>query len=159
MLVLFFVLWIVFNGRVTLEIVLFGIGIAALVFWFICRFMDYSIKKELHAYKNLFRGLAYVLLLVAEIIKANFGVMRLIVSSKYEIEPKLVRFKTDLKSDTLRAVLADSITLTPGTITVTMEEDEYLVHCLDRDMAEGMEDSCFVHRLRRMEQGKEKKEC
>lgn len=157
MLVLFFVLWIVFNGRVTLEIVLFGIGIAALMFCFICRFMDYSVKKELHAYRNLLRGLAYVLLLVWEIIKANFGVMRLIVSSKYVIEPRLVSFKTDLKSDTLRAVLADSITLTPGTITVTLQEDEYLVHCLDKDMAEGMEDSNFVHRLRSIERGKEKR--
>lgn len=151
MLILFFLLWITFNGKVTLEIVLFGIGVSALVFFFICRYMDYSLKKECRVYCNLLRGIAYAILLVYEIIKANFYVMKLIVSSKYQIEPALVRFRTDLKSDTARVVLANSITLTPGTITVTLEKDEYLIHCLDKDLAEGMDESSFVKRLRRME--------
>lgn len=80
--------------------------------------------------------------------------MKLVISSKYEIEPVLVQFKTDLKSDVSRVTLANSITLTPGTITVSLKEDEYLVHCLDKDLSEGMEDSAFVKRLRRMESKK-----
>ena len=48
-------------------------------------------------------------------------------------------------------VLANSITLTPGTITVAMEEDELTVHALDVSLAAGMDDSVFVHMLRRME--------
>ncbi len=52
-------------------------------------------------------------------------------------KPALVRFKTDLKTKQARVVLANSITLTPGTITVTLEEDEYVVHCLDKELAEG----------------------
>ena len=154
MFILFFVLWIIFNGRITAEIAGFGVAVAILVFCFLCRFMDYSIKKELRVYANLFGGISYIALLVKEIFKANFGVMRMIFSQKYEIEPTLVKFRTDLKSDTMRAVLANSITLTPGTITVALQGDEYLVHCLDKDMAEGMEDSEFVHRLRAMEQGR-----
>lgn len=154
MFILFFVLWIIFNGRITAEIAGFGVAVAVLVFCFLCRFMDYSIKKELRVYANLFGGISYIALLVKEIFKANFGVMRMIFSQKYEIEPTLVKFRTDLKSDTMRAVLANSITLTPGTITVALQGDEYLVHCLDKDMAEGMEDSEFVHRLRAMEQGR-----
>ncbi len=155
-LALFFALWIVFNGRITGEILIFGVGIALLLFGFICKFMDYSVKKELRTYRNIWRGISYIVLLLSEIIKANYNVIRLILSPKYEIEPKLVRFKTDLKRDTLRVILADSITLTPGTITVTLEGEEYLIHCLDKDMAEGMEDSEFVHRLRAFEKGEEK---
>lgn len=154
MLVLFFALWLIFNGRVTGEILIFGVGISLLLFGFICKFMDYSLKKELRTYRNIWRGISYIVLLLKEIIKANYSVIHLILSPKYEIEPKLVRFKTDLKSDTSRVILADSITLTPGTITVTLEGDEYLIHCLDKDMAEGMEDSEFVHRLRAFEQEK-----
>ncbi len=153
MLILFFALWIIFNGRITAEIMLSGIAAAVLLFCFLCRFMDYGIKKELRVYANLSRGVSYIMLLVQEIFKANLGVMHLIVTAKYEIEPTLVKFRTDLKSDTLRAVLANSITLTPGTITVTLEGDEYLVHCLDKDMAAGMEDSEFVKRLRAFERG------
>lgn len=153
MFVLFFALWIIFNGRITVEIVLFGIVVAGLLFGFLCRFMDYGIKKELRVYANLLRGVSYIILLVKEIFKANVDVMRLIVSVKYEVEPALVKFRTDIKSDTLRVVLANSITLTPGTITVTLEGDEYLVHCLDKDMGKEIADSEFVHRLHAVECG------
>ena len=87
-----------------------------------------------------------------EILKANIGVMQLILSPKMEVEPKLVRFRTDLKTDLARVILANSITLTPGTITVTLEGDEYLVHCLDKSMAEGMDDSIFVYLLHQLEE-------
>ena len=87
-----------------------------------------------------------------EILKANIGVMQLILSPKMEVEPKLVRFRTDLKTDLARVILANSITLTPGTITVTLEGDEYLVHCLDKSMAEGMDDSIFVRLLHQLEE-------
>lgn len=154
MLVLFFLIWIIFNGKVTLEITLFGIIISILVFCFICRYMDYSLAKEGKTYRNLFRGIAYVILLVYEIIKANLCVMKLIVSSKYEIEPVVVRFRTDLKGDASKVVLANSITLTPGTITIALKGDEYLVHCLDKDLSGGMEESSFVRHLRKMEGAK-----
>ena len=67
------------------------------------------------------------------------------------MEPALVRFKTDLKTKQARVVLANSITLTPGTITVTLEEDEYVVHCLDKELAEGMNHSKFVELLEKLE--------
>ncbi len=153
MFMLFFVLWVIFNGRISAEIAAIGVVIAVLLFCFICKFMDYSLQKEFNLYRNILRGASYLLLLLAEIIKANYSVICLILSPKYEIEPKLVKFRVDLKSDTLRAVLADSITLTPGTITVTLEGDEYLVHCLDKDLAEGMSDSEFVRKLKEFERG------
>ena len=48
-------------------------------------------------------------------------------------------------------VLANSITLTPGTITVGLEGQEFYVHCLDKELAEGMENSIFVELLEKME--------
>ena len=49
-------------------------------------------------------------------------------------EPALVRFHTDLKTRTAQVLLANSITLTPGTITVEMKDGEYLIHCYDTNM-------------------------
>ena len=95
--------------------------------------------------------LQYVFVLITEIIKANFAVIRMIMSSRYEIEPAIVRFKTDLKTTPARVLLANSITLTPGTITVSLEEDEYVVHCLDKELAEGINRSVFVTLLRKLE--------
>ena len=149
---LFLALWIVFNGTFTWEIFWIGAVISAALYWFVCRFMEYSIKKDLAGLKKLGKVLIYVVTLVVEIVKANRQVIHYILTSKYEVEPVLVRFNTKLKKDSSRAVLANSITLTPGTITVSLTDNEYVVHCLDKELAEGMEDSVFVKQLDKMEQ-------
>ncbi len=151
MFLLFFLVWIIFNGAVTMEIVLFGLAVSLAMYAFICKFMNYSIYKGIAYGKRGFRILQYVCVLVWEIVKANFAVIKLITSSKYDLEPVLIRFKTDLKTKQARVVLANSITLTPGTITVTLEEDEYVVHCLDKELAEGMNHSIFVELLEKLE--------
>ena len=154
MYVLFLVLWIIFNANFTWEIFWIGVIISLALYWFVCKFMEYSPKKDLQGLKQLGKVLKYIIILVVEIIKANGQVIYFILTSKYEVEPKLVKFRTDLKKDSSRAVLANSITLTPGTITVTLTGNEYVVHCLDKELAEGMSDSVFVKQLRAMEKSK-----
>lgn len=153
MYLLFFAIWVILNGRITLEVVLFGVVIATLMFAFICKFMDYSIKKEVWLFKNFFLLLWYVIVLIVEILKANFAVVKMIFSVKYQIEPALVTFKSPLKTGFANFLLANSITLTPGTITVSSENGEFVVHCLDKDLAVGMDDSIFVHLLKKLERG------
>lgn len=157
MYVLFVLLWIIFNGKFTWEILWIGAIISAMLYWFVCRFMGYSIKKDLHAVKKIWQGIGYVWTVVIEVIKANTQVIFYIMTSKYEVRPKLVRFNTKLKQELSRVTLANSITLTPGTITVSLTDDEYVVHCLDEDLAEGMETSVFVQKLYKMENTKEEK--
>ena len=147
----FFLIWIIFNGQFTFEIAAFGVVIAGLMYLFICKFLNYHPKTDLLLCKKFFLVLQYVFVLITEIIKANFAVIRMIMSSRYEIEPAIVRFKTDLKTTPARVLLANSITLTPGTITVSLEEDEYVVHCLDKELAEGINSSVFVTLLRKLE--------
>jgi len=151
MYLLYFLLWVIFNGNFTLEIALFGVVIAALLFAFTCKFMGYSIAQEKRNIRKTFQFAVYIFVLVKEIILANTAVVRLILTQKEEIEPKLVTFHTCLKTPAARAFLANAITLTPGTITVTLEGDEYTVHCLDGKMAEGIEDLEFQRRLAEME--------
>ena len=155
MYLLYFLLWVIFNGAFTLEIGLFGLVIAAAVFAFTCKFMDYSLEKEKRNIKKIFRFLHYIWVLVIEIIKANFTVIHMIISEREEIEPALVAFQSDMKTPAGRAFLANAITLTPGTITVMLEESDYLVHCLDESLAEGMDNSVFVELLSKLEQEKE----
>ena len=153
MYLLFFAIWVILNGRITLEVVLFGLAIATLMFAFICKFMDYSIKKEVWLFKNFFLLLWYLIVLIVEILKANFAVVKMIFSVKYQIEPALVSFKSPLKTEFANFLLANSITLTPGPITVSSENGEFVVHCLDKDLAVGMDDSIFVHLLKKLEKG------
>ena len=151
MFILFFLLWVIFNGSFTPEICIFGIVISAVLFAFICRFMDYSLKKEMLFCKKSLLFIRYAFILVKEIVKANFGVIHMILSQREEIQPKLVSFRSDLKTTTGKAFLANAITLTPGTITVSLEQDQYTVHCLDESLAEGMNDSVFVEYIKKLE--------
>ena len=152
MLLLFFWAWVVFNGRLTLEIALFGVAVAGAVFAFVCRFMDYSLKQELRFYRRMPAFAQYLYYLFKEIILANLAVTRLILTRKEEMEPVIVHVRADLKSETARVILANSITLTPGTITVSLTDDKLLVHCLDKSLSEGMDDSIFVRLLQKMEE-------
>lgn len=152
MFLVFFLSWIIFNGQVTTEILIFGVVIAAVVFWFVCKFMDYSLKKELKLYRNIGFFIWYAIVLLKEIIKANLDIIPRIYTVEEDMEPVIVKFRTNLKSELARVVLANSITLTPGTITVALEEDEYTIHCLDASLAEGLEDSVFVKLLEKYEE-------
>ena len=152
MFLLYFVLWVIFNGQVTGEICVFGVAVAALLLAFSCKFLDYSMKKEIKFYGELSRLPRYGLVLVREVVRANLGTVRLILSQKEEIQPVLVSFHSALKGPVVRTLLANAITLTPGTITVSLENGEYTVHCLDEDFAEGMECSIFVELARELEQ-------
>ena len=151
MYLIFLAAWIIFNGAVTLEIVIFGVVISAAVFAFMCKFMDYSLKKELNVYKKSFAFIAYCILLIREIIKANLEIIPRILTIEEEMEPAIVKFHTKLKTDFTRMLLANSITLTPGTITIEMQGDEYTIHCLDTSLAEGLEDSEIEKALMKLE--------
>ncbi len=152
MFLVYFILWVIFNGKITLEICIFGVLIAALLFAFTCKFMDYSVKKELQVFRKLGKILRYMVTLVWEVIKANLGTVHLILTQKEEIEPVLVSFHSDLKSPVAQTLLANAITLTPGTITVTLKDGDYTVHCLDESLAEGMDQSIFTELVRELEQ-------
>ena len=147
----FLAAWIIFNGNVTLEILIFGVVIAAVMLLFMCKFMDYSLKKELNVYKKSIWFLAYIVLLLREIIKANLAIIPSILTVEEEMDPIIVKFRTSLKSDFTKMLLANSITLTPGTITVALEDDEYTIHCLDTSLAAGLENSDFEKALKKLE--------
>ena len=80
MYILLFLLWIALNGRITAEIVAFGVVIAAAVYWFMCRFLEYSLKSDIRFFKNFFRILQYMFVLLVEIVKSSFAVIKIVFS-------------------------------------------------------------------------------
>lgn len=151
MFLLFLILWIVFNGQFTLEILLLGSVISGVMYGFICKFLGYRPSMDLWMLKKTGGILQYVFVLLCEIVKAACVVMKVTFSSKYEVEPAIVKFKVDLHTTAARVLLANSITLTPGTITVSLEGNEYVVHCLDKSFGEGIDNSIFVQLLKKLE--------
>ena len=153
----YFILWLTINGRVTAETVTLGILVSAALHLFSRRVLFVRPVSPASMLRLLPWGLLYLALLFIEIVKANLQVIRLVLSPVIEVEPCLVRFRTDLRTEAARVALANSITLTPGTLTVSLEGNNLLIHALDRGMARGLDESALVRQLRRMERTKRAK--
>lgn len=151
MYLLLFGLWLVLNGAVTVEICLFGAAITAALGVLAYAFFGYTPRRDIAFLRRLPLFLAYVPVLIWEIIRANVTVMRIILNRKREVRQSLVVIESGLKTRFARFVLANSITLTPGTITVRAEGSRFTVHCLSREMIEGIEDGTLCRLLKRME--------
>lgn len=151
MYIAFLILWIVFNGRLTLEVLLVGMVVCAALYLLCWKFMGYSVKQDIRLFKRLPLAFQYVIILIIEILKANKQVLYFITTPRYQVEPQIIHFQSSLKSELGRVILANSITLTPGTITVGLEGNDFYVHCLDKEFAEGIESSIFVELLEKME--------
>ena len=152
MFLLLLIVFIIFNGAFTLEILFFGIGISIAVCAFCCLFLGYSLKKELKVYKKLPLVIAYVFMLIFEIIKANINTAVLIFKGGKKIEPTIVSFNSPFKSELAGTMLANSITLTPGTISVSYRDGKFTVHCLDGSLGDGIDSSGFVKLLKKIEE-------
>ncbi|MBU1700232.1 MAG: Na+/H+ antiporter subunit E [Candidatus Eisenbacteria bacterium] len=74
--------------------------------------------------------LLYIPWLIKEIVMASLQVAQLVLSPKMPVDPVLVGFRVDLRSPLARTMLGNSITLTPGTLTLEIQEDWFLVHAL-----------------------------
>ena len=156
MIILFFLLWLMFNGRFTadagmIQICIVGVVVAAFAYFFANKALGYTLKAELRIWKKAPVLLAYFFILIKEIIIANFQMMKIVVSKKAEIHPVMIQVKIPLKTNFARVLLANSITLTPGTITAELEGDCFTIHCVDTAFAEGIESSSFVKILERLE--------
>lgn len=144
-------LWITLNGAVTREIVLTGLAAVLLLAALMKRITGYGLGKELRILRKIPLFIAYIAVLVTEILRSGVKVMAVILNRKLIIEPALVTFNADLKTDFGRFMLANSITLTPGTITVSAENNTFRVHCLSRSFLDCSSDSVFQRWIRRLE--------
>ena len=152
MFILYFALWVVLNGRWTTEIGVFGLVFAAVAYGFTWKYMDFGPKVDLALVRRAPSAIAYGVTLLKEIVKANLTVVRMILDGEKEPKPQLVQFDVDLKKNRHLVALANSITLTPGTITVDLHDNHFTVHALDASMVDGLDDGVFVQQLMRMEE-------
>ncbi len=140
--VLLFLTWCAFSGlfdpfHLTLGIL--ASGWVALVSTHIALSQPIS-RHSKGAVPMLFGLLGYILWLLVEILKANIQVLRLSFASnpRAVLSPVVVEFTTDLSDDFSRFLLAHSITLTPGTVTVRLDGDRYIVHALTQEMGDAV---------------------
>ncbi len=147
---LYFLIWIILNARVTAEILLFGIAIAGAGTILAYKVLGLSVQKERKIWGNAWLLAQFLFVLVWEIIKASVCVMKVALSPSDKPEPIVVEFDSGFQTNFQNVLLANSITLTPGTFTLFQEGDHFVVHCLREEYAEGIERSAFVALLGKM---------
>ncbi len=138
--------WLLLSGYFTPFLLSAGLGCALAVVWF-ARRMD-VVDPEGHPIHLGPRALLfYWPWLVKEIVKSAWDVSMIILDPKLPISPTLVRFKPTQKTDVGLVIHANSITLTPGTITIEAASGEFLVHGLTRASAGAVVDSEMDRRV------------
>ena len=151
--VLLFVLWLMFNERITIDVIIFGIIIVAVLSLAIKMIGLWDPSKDIQRVSRIPSAIGFVLRLVYEVFKANIHMIMLVLSPNpnERIRPKILRHYSNIKTDGGLVALANSITLTPGTVTVDVGDDYVYVHAIDEYAEEGLKDSVIEKQIERME--------
>ena len=143
------VLWLLLSGHT--EPLLLALGlVSAVTVVLIARRMD-VIDLEGHPIHLIWKAPFYWLWLLVEIIKANIDVARAIVRPRMPIRPRVLEVKGSQKTDLGRVIYANSITLTPGTVTIAIEDGTLTVHALTRGAASGLQTGEMDRRVTALE--------
>ncbi len=132
-----FIFWILLSGEFTFILITSGV-VASLI----TAYLSHDIfigKADLKTETGrVFKFIVYIPWLLWEIILANVEIAYLVLSPKPLVDPQIVRFKNDLKTDLGIVTLAHSITLTPGTVTVDANREEFVIHAIWQKSADGI---------------------
>ncbi len=143
------VFFILFTEQLDLTII-----IAALLISSVIAFMNRGEIAGIQYFKikTIPLWITFILILVKEVVIANIQVAKIALSVHMPIEPKIVTYKSQLSGGMFLTILANSITLTPGTMSVDLEGNTFLIHCLNEDYAQGLIDNHFEKMLLRIEE-------
>ena len=123
----FMVIWLILNASLAQDILIVGAGVSLLLAIIFSKFSD-AYAAVRFSPQAIIAYFQYFAVFVQELVKANINVMRIVFGRKIEIKPGIVEIKTSLKSRIGRLTLANSITLTPGTLTVDIRGDSLFIH-------------------------------
>ena len=148
---LLFGFWLLLSGHYTPMLIGFGVGSTALVVYLAMRMdvVDHEgLPLQLHG-----RFWVYFPWLLKEILVANLHVARIILSPSLPISPIVVHYRSSQKTDLGRAIYANSITLTPGTVSIDVRGGTIEVHALTAEFAAGVEGGEMDRRVTAMTGG------
>ena len=147
--VILYAVWLLLSGHDEPLLLALGAASSAAVVAIAWR-MD-LIDHEGHPVHLSWRILFYWPWLLWEIAKANVAVARIILHPALPIAPVMLKAPTSQRSELGQVIYANSITLTPGTVSVDVEESAIHVHCLNRDLAASIESGDMDRRVSKVE--------
>jgi multicomponent Na+:H+ antiporter subunit E len=131
-----FLFWLLITWRLHWQHLLVGVVCSLGIALFNRDLLIVKAERPLVLRVTLTRWLVYLYHLIVSIFKSNWDVAKIVLRRDMAISPCFVRFSTKVRKPLNRVILGNSITLTPGTLTVELEEDYYIVHCITVQNAE-----------------------
>ncbi|NNL30183.1 MAG: Na+/H+ antiporter subunit E [Gemmatimonadetes bacterium] len=147
--ILLFGLWLALSGHYTPLFLAFGLGTCTVAVY-VSRRMG-ILGRESAPFHLTWGAVTYLPWLTWEILKSNVAVARIILSPSLPINPSMVHFEGSQKTDLGRFIYANSITLTPGTITTGILETDFEVHALTADAVDGSEENLMNRKVAALE--------
>jgi multicomponent Na+:H+ antiporter subunit E len=143
--------WLLISASVHWEHMLVGVVFSTIltIFWSNLTISAENVTN--FKIKQVYLLIVYFVKLVIEIVIANINVAMIVLNPRLPISPGIVIMRCDLERSLLRVLYVNSITLTPGTITVELEDNLLIVHALTEDVAHDVEDWALNRRLMEME--------
>jgi len=138
-------LWAALSGHGETLIVVLGIASVLLVVAF-ARRLDLLDEESLPLHLA-WRAPSYCLWLLWQVVLSNVAVIRHILRARIDVDPQLVTVPSGQASDLGAVVYGNSITLTPGTVTIAIDGDQMLVHALDREAADSLVEGSMARRV------------
>ncbi len=146
-------LWLLLSGYFQALLLTLGAVSVIAIVWIAHR-MD-VIDHEGHPIHLTARAFLYWPWLIGEIVKSNIDVAKVIMRRKMPISPSVIELKSSQETELGQVIYANSITLTPGTVTVAIDRDILAVHALTREAAEGLQTGDMDRRVTAMEAHKD----
>ena len=151
LLAVLFLVWLLWSGHFT-SLLLISLGVAScLLAVLVAARMGLIDEEGAPLQLTTWRTALYVPWLALEIVKANLDVARRILTPSLPIAPRIIRVPASQRSEIGRVVYANSITLTPGTVSMHVEEGSITVHALTAEAAAGVEAGEMDRRVRQLE--------
>ena len=149
-----YLIWILLNARVTPEVLWIGLAVTGLIALFSGKTLGYSFRRDFRLFRLLPGALGCLLFLLGQVIISAWRVMRLVWKPGPGPVSAVASFRPAAHTRAGRVILADSITLTPGTITLESEEGTLTVHCLEEGAAQSLSSCPMDQKIRRLEESR-----
>ena len=141
------ILWLVLSSMFLPLMISLGI-LSALVTTYILFIMNVFSSKDAAVSINLVKMTAYIFWLFKEIIISNFKVCWLIIKPRHKVTPIIGETKSELSTDFTTTIYANSITLTPGTITIDINDNMLTVHSLDEKFKTSLDSRVMYEKIK-----------
>lgn len=150
---LLLIFWFILSFRIDLTIAIIGCIVSTMIVLFNYDLVFNNTETTKLTFRMIGKFFVLLAVLIFNIVKSNIEVARIVLSRKMPIDPGFVTIKNPLKKELNQALFGNAITLTPGTLTVDMNDEEIVIHGLIKEHVKHLDGSSLEKAFMALEEG------